>query len=558
MSPGRTHPAVSGTLLRAGLIGGAATASGIALTATSGWLIVEAATMPPILTLMVAIVAVRAFGIARPVLRYAERLVAHGGALTALVERRVEMYASLVPLTPARLGAHSRADVLTGAVRDLDDDVDAQVRVVVPLIAAGTAALLAIVAAAVIHPPAGAVVAAVAVSMAVRGVVAYRRERPAQARGLAARADAAKVCTTVTGQALELQAIGALDDAADWLAQAHRQVRRAAGRQGGIRAGSVAWQQATTWASTTVMALLVAPEVGGRIGAPVAALLVLLPVALADVSATLPDALGAWAKASAARQRLHDLLSQTPAVAGIPATDAAPPATWPEAPELRLAGMRARWRPDRAPLPPVDLRVRPGERLALIGANGAGKSTVLAVLARHLDPWAGEYAIDGQDALTVPVAATRARFALVDDEPHLFASTLRENLRFARPGSDDPALISALRTAGLGDWFAGLPDGLDTALGSTGRGVSGGERARIAIARAVLSRRRAVLLDEPVAHLDHATAEAVLADLAAATAGCTVVMVSHRPDGMAGFDTVLDLTARTPVAPAGELAGRPG
>ena len=119
---------------RAAVIGGLASASGIALTATSGWLIVAASHQPVILTLLAVIVAVRTFGIARPVLRYAERVRSHDSALDLLARRRVAAYHALVPLTPARLGRRSRSDVLTTAVEDLEDLVFAKVRVVVPVL----------------------------------------------------------------------------------------------------------------------------------------------------------------------------------------------------------------------------------------------------------------------------------------------------------------------------------------------------------------------------------------------------------------------------------------
>ena len=139
----------------------------------------------------------------------------------------------------------------------------------------------------------------------------------------------------------------------------------------------------------------------------------------------------------------------------------------------------------------------------------------------------------------------RSLVAVVDDEPHVFASTLRENLRLALPLVDtttgDPALVSAIQRAGLAGWLEGLPAGLDTRLGSGGRGLSGGERARLAVARALLSGRPVLLLDEPFAHLDHATAEAVLADLLAGAPDRSVVVVSHTPLAVERFDAVLDL-----------------
>ena len=139
----------------AGLIGALAFACGVALTATSGWLIVRASQRPIVLTLLTAIVAVRTFGIGRPVFRYVERLVSHNAALADLTERRTAAYRQLLPLTPARLGTRRRADLLSGVVRDLDDEVDIQVRVIVPLITTVGAAAVALVATFLIHPPAG-------------------------------------------------------------------------------------------------------------------------------------------------------------------------------------------------------------------------------------------------------------------------------------------------------------------------------------------------------------------------------------------------------------------
>ena len=162
-------------------------------------------------------------------------------------------------------------------------------------------------------------------------------------------------------------------------------------------------------------------------------------------------------------------------------------------------------------------------------------------MARHLDPESGTYTLGGTEVLGIPLTTARAAIALVDDEPHLFSSTLRENLRLARPGATDEDLEAALEDAGLRGWLTGLAEGLDTWLGSGGRGVSGGERARLALARALLSGRPVLLLDEPVAHLDHATAVAVIADLVSTTNGRTVVMVSHRSDGLDGFDQVVDM-----------------
>ncbi|WP_137121297.1 thiol reductant ABC exporter subunit CydC [Segeticoccus rhizosphaerae] len=542
-------------LLAAALLGGLASLSSIALTATSGWLIVQASYQPVILTLLTAIVGVRAFGIARPALRYAERLRSHDVALADLARRRVGLYDRLIPLTPARLGRRGRAELLGGVVDDLEDDVYAQVRVVVPVLSATLAAGVAAVGAAVLLPRAGLVLTALLLAAAVAGAAAWALEGRHQQEWLAARAEATRVAALVTSRALELQAVGGGDVAARWLDRADRRLTRAATRQARGRALVTAALPAATALSTVATAAIVAAALrGGLLHPATGALLVLTPLAVGDALGILPDAMSGLARAGASRTRLTSLLAQTPAVRDALTGDPGHPA---HPPRLRLDEVTAAWSTDqlggRHDLGPITLDLAPGEHVAITGPNGCGKSTLLAVLARHLDPTGGRYRVDDQDVRDRTVEQTRSLVAFLDDEPHVFASTLRENLRLARPGATDAQLHLALRQAGLARWSQDLPDGLDTRLGEGGRGVSGGERTRLGLARALLSERPVLLLDEPVAQLDHATATSVLADLHHAARGRTVLVVSHRPEGLADFDRVLDLAGADERAPTARV-----
>jgi ATP-binding cassette subfamily C protein CydC len=530
---------VNPAIVIAGLLGGAATASGIALTATSGWLIVRASEGPVILTLLTAIVGVRAFGMARPYFRYVERVRSHDAALDELATRRTRTYAALVPLTPARLGRHSRSTVLTGVVDDLTDVVEAQVRVTVPVLSALVAGLLAVLLTALLHPPIGLVLAGLLVLLAVACWLAWRLELRSQDELLAARAEVMRVSDLATRQADDLRSVGAVSTALDWIEDAHDRWARAVRRQSHGRALAAALILVGTGLATLASAYLARSS--GH-GGPIAALLVVVPVAVGDGLAPLAEAMRALARAQGSQERLDAMLDQSPAVADRAAADAEPRELAGPAPHLRLTGVSASWTGEGLQLPPTDLDLPPGRRVALVGANGSGKSTLLAVLARHLDPAGGLYEIDGHDVRDLPLRDVRALIAVVEDEPHVFASTLRANLLVAAPDASDEQLTAALGRAGLGRWFADLPEGMDTRLGTGGRGLSGGERARLGIARAVASQRPVILLDEPVAHLDHATAVAVLDDLVAATESRTVVIVSHRPEGLDGLDAVVDLT----------------
>lgn len=549
---------------RAAVIGGLASASGIALTATSGWLIVAASHQPVILTLLAVIVAVRTFGIARPVLRYAERVRSHDSALDLLARRRVAAYQALVPLTPARLGRRSRADVLTTAVEDLEDLVFAKVRVVVPVLGLAVAAVLTVLALGLFVPAGSLVLVAVLLAQVGVSALGRRMELAAQQDWLRARAEVARTATLVTGYAAQLRGIGAGPQSLGWVREAHLSLSVATRRLARARATGVALGHVVTGVGTILAALVAHWAMGVGLNDAVAAVVVLAPLAVGDAFVGLPDAMGAWARARGSEARLRDLLDQPPAVHDpAPLPDPLPIRGISPLPDdaglprisggessgsglsIDVTGVAARWWPEHEgaayDVGPVTLSIGAGEHLVLTGANGSGKSTLLAVLARHLDPASGSYRLGGVDVTSVPLAEIRAHVAVVDDEPHIFASSLRENIRLARPDADDAAIEAAIRAAGLAGWFDGLTEGLDTMLGTGGRGVSGGERARLALARAHVSNRPVVLLDEPAAHLDHATALAVLADAHRAFAGRTVVMVSHRPDGLDGFDRVVDL-----------------
>jgi ATP-binding cassette, subfamily C, bacterial CydCD len=163
------------------------------------------------------------------------------------------------------------------------------------------------------------------------------------------------------------------------------------------------------------------------------------------------------------------------------------------------------------------------------------------VLLRFLDPAAGRVTLGGTDITTLASDDVRKVIGLCAQDAHIFDSTLRENLRLARPGVTDSQLAAALQQARLGDWVAGLPDGLDTEVGEHGARLSGGQRQRLALARVLLADFPVVILDEPAEPLDEPTADALTRDLLAATAGRTVLLITHRPVPAGEVDHVLRL-----------------
>ena len=181
--------------------------------------------------------------------------------------------------------------------------------------------------------------------------------------------------------------------------------------------------------------------------------------------------------------------------------------------------------------------------MALVGPSGSGKTTVTNVLLRFLDPEAGALLIDGRDARDHRQSDVRAMFSLAGQGAHLFNSTIRQNLLLARPDATDDELRAALARARLAAWVDGLPDGIDTLVGEEGRRLSGGQRQRLVLARALLRDAPVLVLDEPTAHLDAATAEALMADVFSAAGDAAVLLITHRSEGLDAVDQVVALDA---------------
>ena len=226
----------------------------------------------------------------------------------------------------------------------------------------------------------------------------------------------------------------------------------------------------------------------------------------------------------------------------------------PEGTALAVEGLVVR-HPGRrgASLPATSFEVGEGETVALVGPSGAGKSTLLSVLLGFTTPSEGRALVDGRDIASLAPESWRQRIAWVPQHPHLFAGTIAENVRLARPDADDAAVRAALADAGALDFIDALPDGPATRLGDAGAGLSAGQRQRLALARAFLADRPILLLDEPTANLDGETEEAVVAAVRRLAVGRTVLLVVHRPALLA----VADRTVRLP-DPAEDAAGGHG
>jgi thiol reductant ABC exporter CydD subunit/thiol reductant ABC exporter CydC subunit len=503
---GERVPLRSPRLVAGAALGALALVCGIALTATSAWLIAKAAGQPPILTLSVAIVGVRAFGLARAVGRYAERLVTHDAAFRTATGLRVRLWTALVRLGPAATMGLRRTEGLQRLVDDVDTVRDLTPRVLLPPLTAAGACAVAVAVQFAIHPPAGLVLAA-AVLLAGLGApaVAVAVDRRAAAALADGRRRLAAGVLGLLDAAPDLIAFGTDRRLRADLARVDAELAARARRQALGAGVATALITLATGAAATVCAAI-APT-------PVAAVvLALVPLALAEALAPLPPA-------ALHRRALADARAR-----GVKSHGGSPGRV-PHGPTVRLRHVSVRWPGAAEPaLRDLTLEIPPGAHVAVVGPSGAGKSTLLALLLGFLRPEHG--------TATVP-----ATVSWCPQEPQLVSTTVRENLRIADPSASDERLAAALDRAGLPDWD------LDTRLDAGGTGTSGGEAQRIALARALLADAELYLLDEPTAHLDEPTARKVLDRVREELRGRTVVHVTHRPEEAAHADLVVELAS---------------
>ncbi|MEY9992664.1 ATP-binding cassette subfamily C protein CydCD [Streptomyces sp. V4I8] len=522
------------------LLGSLALGSAVGLMATSGWLISRASQQPPVLYLMVAVTATRAFGIGRAVFRYAERLVSHDAVLRMLADTRVAVYRRLERLAPTGLRRTRRGDLLARLVTDVDALQDYWLRWLLPAAAATVVSAGAVGFTAWLLPEAGAVLAggllvAGAGVPLVTGAVARRAERKlAPARG----ALATRVTDLLTGTA-ELTVAGALPSRTADARRADGALTRIASRAATATAlgdGLTALISGLTVAATALVGAQAVAD--GRLGGVTMAVVVLTPMAAFEAVLGLPLAVQYRQRVRKSAERVYEVLDAPEPVREPERARQAPASPFPVA----LRGLTARHAgQDRDALAGLDLTLEEGRRVAVVGPSGSGKTTLAQTLLRFLDPEAGSYTLGGVDACALDGDDVRRLVGLCAQDAHIFDSSVRENLLLAQKDATEDELREALRRARLLDWACSLPDGLDTLVGEHGARLSGGQRQRLALARALLADFPVLVLDEPAEHLDLPTADALTADLLAATEGRTTLLITHRLAGLEAVDEVVVL-----------------
>ena len=520
------------------LIGTATVLSGIGLAATSAYLISEAALHPSVAALSVAIVGVRFFGIARGAFRYLERLVSHRAAFRLLADMRVWFYKALVPLVPARLmtlrdgsqqGLRS-GDVLRRAVSDVDMLQNFYIRVLAPPLIAALVALILWVFLGAFGGIFGLVyLGFFLLSSTIVPSLAHLSSRRLGQDMVVTRADLqAQLVDSVQGIA-DLVAFGQEQRQAVHIQALTKKLNRMqmsmAFIGGTQNALTSFFMNMTAW----VMLFIAIPFVhSGQLDGLFLALLVLSALASFEIVLPLPNTFQQLGSNLKAASRLFEIVDAQPTV-----EDVQSPAPLPRDTTLTVEHLNFRYQADEPyVLQDINLTLKPDACVMLVGPSGSGKSTLTHLLLRFFDYEEGRITLGARALHDYKQDDIYKLISVVEQDTHLFNTTIRANLMLARPEASEEEMIEATKKAQLHEFVQTLPHGYDTEVGEQGLRLSGGERQRIAIARAFLKDAPIVILDEPTVNLDAIAEQSILQAIQSLRHGRTTLMVTHRLTAM--------------------------
>ena len=529
------------------LAGTAGMASAVALSGVAAWLIARASQMPDVVALGVAPVAVRLFGVSRSVLRYCERLVSHDTALRGMGALRTRLYEALAAARTDTVAGLRRGDVLARVGSDIDAVGDLVVRAYLPATVAAVLGAATSVGVGLVYWPAGLILAICLLLSGLGAPLATIRSARMveQARQRQATELSAEVLAVLEG-APELMVCGRLADSLHQVASREENLVRLRDRAAVPAAIAAALDVAAMgMAVVGNLVIGVGAVAAGQLAPVWLAVIVLVPLAAFEAISALGPASVQLVRSAGAACRIVELIeaAETSASAGAAVCPDARKLPTPSAhgPRLRARNLSVGWPGGPVVAEGIDLDLRVGSRVAIVGPSGIGKSTLLATLAGLLEPRGGTLTLDGVPPWQVARSQAAARVCLTAEDAHVFHTNVLENLRVARGDVTPAEARQLLDQAGLGDWLEALPDGVETVVGTDAATLSGGERRRLLLARALAAPAPLMLLDEPGEHLDATTADRLVADLltVGTRQGRGTLLVTHRLSSLAHADEVL-------------------
>lgn len=511
------------------------------LMAVSGWFIASmavAGSSGVAFNFFFPSASIRFLAIARTVGRYAERLVTHEATFRNLAGLRVWFFKRLEPLAPACLERYSGGDVSGRLRADVDALETLYLRIIAP-IAAGSISIIAALFFLLWFSPPAALVMLLFLTMASLGLpVLIRRfsEEPGRKSALLAAELRSRVTEGLQGIE-ELILLGAVERQADTVDRLSRDLvteQERLGRIGGLSAGGMALCAGSGVAAVLLIASM---QVSSHlITGPHLVMMLLFCSAIFEAAGQFPAALHLWPATRESARRIFELADSP-----VPVPDAAVPLQMPSDFSICFTNVSASYLPEQPVLKNISFSLPAGGSMVLAGSSGIGKSLLLEILLRFRN-YQGSVTVGGIELRDLSKEDLLSIVAAVQQTPHLFNGTIRDNILLGNPAADDDQLRSALYDSALDDWVAGLPMGLDTLIGMNASAVSGGEARRIALARALMKGAPILLLDEPTEGLDAATEHVVVErlNLRRKSPGCpTMLIVSHRIACMKLGDSVI-------------------
>lgn len=533
-----------GTMALAVLLALVATLSGILLMAVSGWFIASmalAGAAGATMNYFTPGAIIRALAIARTAGRYGERVSSHEATFRVLAGLRRWFYDALEPLAPARLADAASGDVLARLRNDIERLELVFLRLLSPVV---VAVLAAAVVTAVLARYDEAVALCVLLLLLAAGAAlpwwaARAGASPSRDQQAVTAAMKELLVDRLDGLA-DLKLAGLETALAARLAALDDRQLAAEARLARLQGLSLAGVGLAANLSALAVLVLAIPLVtAARLAPAELPMLVLLAVASFDAVAPLPLAAQSLAGTLASARRLFALVDQPAAV-----TDPPRPLPMPAASDLVFSDVSFRYRAGGPlVLSALALDLRERRRVALVGETGAGKSSVAHLAMRFWNPCAGEIRLGGVSVDRLPLDACRRRIAVAPQNPHLFAATVRDNLRLGRPEATDAEIEAAARAAQIHDVIAAMPKGYATFVGARGHLLSGGEARRLSVARALLKDAPILILDEPTEGLDAETAARLMEGVLAAAYDRSILLVTHRPAGLDAMDEIVVLEA---------------
>lgn len=529
-----------GQFVLAILLGVLGLGASIALGATAAWLIARASQMPPVMYLTVATVGVRFFGISKAVLRYVQRMASHNVAMYGIADLRENVYKTLSTRKTDVITRLKRGDLLERTGSDVDALGDLLVKSVLPAWIAGITGIATAVGIAFISPAAGLILALMLLLSGVVGpLLTARSARLAELADEKSRTDLANHALTLTDNYAELAVSGRISTVRDSIRKTEHELTRVKDLSARPAAIAAAIDGLAMGLAVAGAMLVGIPSVhAGLISAVALAVLALTPLSSFEGTSELGPAAVQLIRSARAAERIDEILSAEKELttSDLPASDAS---------VLLAENLSVGWPGGPVVAENINLELRPGKHLALVGPSGIGKSTILFTLAGMLPPRAGRVTIDGVDVYGANRAQVGERLSLTAEDAHIFATSVFENIRVANPEINEEDAQALLARAGLQSWAENLPEGLVTELGSGGTTVSGGERRRLLLARALAAPAPLLLIDEPGEHVDNKTADKLIRDLLAvdAESDLGVLVVTHRLTPLNSADEAILLAA---------------